>query len=424
MHSVRYTQTLSRSGIAVGQSAQGSNSRCDPRVPDYVDGMGSKPLTRHSQDGSGVVMMERLLEMLPRLLVAHQRASAMVVPAISKLKAEPAGRGHRRHHYVPQFWLKKFADGEMLCVVDPSGEQPPRCGDAGDEAFVRDLYATYAEPRSDDSPSKKEASVLWEHVVAVFENRAAPPFTRLIECRDGSTPILSDLERYWISVLVTLQFVRVPSHFNAVRSSEDAVAQKFAMSLASLGPPREWMTDDECRKAGIDPADLEDLDWTPASFGPDGEFAVSIDRLTDVPSMLEHAFDPSIVSLVFSRTWSVIKFPDGGLTLPLRDGVYLRAGNAGSLYGSPGLGSAEEIWVPMSPDTLLVMHWRDNNWEPRGWTAEACVAYLGRPGGHQACHPDHAERATATWTVCRNSDRGLSALTQDSGNIGVPHLVE
>lgn len=369
-------------------------------------------------------MRERLLEMLPRLLEAQQRASALVAPELSRLDLEAAGRSHRRHHYVPQFWLKKFAEDETLCVVDPSGEHSPRCGDAGDEAFVRDLYATYAAPRSDDSPSETDVSVIWEHVVAVFENRAAPPFTRLIECSDGSTPILSDLERFWVSVLVALQFVRVPSHFDAVRSSGDAVAQRFAMSLASLGPPCEWMTDEMCREAGIDPADLEGLDWSPASFGPDGDFAVSIDRMTDVPSMLEHAFDPAIVSFVFSRTWVVIKFPDGGLSLPLRDGVHLRMSNAGGLYGSPGLGSAEEIWVPMSPDTLLVMHWQSTNWVPTGWTAEACVARLGHRGSHQACHPDHAERVTAVWDACRNPVRDLRVLAQDSANIGVPHLVQ
>lgn len=386
--------------------------------------MGSAPSSRRSQDDSPVAMRERLAEMLPRLLEAHQQATARVTPELSKLDAQPAGRGHRRHHYVPQFWLKKFAENGTLCVVDPSGDQPPRRGDAGDEAFVRDLYATYAEFRSGDSSSETEVSVLWEHVVAVFENRAAPPFTRLIRDRNGSTPVLSDLERYWISVLVTLQFMRVPSHFDAVRSSGDALAQMFAMSLASLGPPREWMTDDECREAGFDRADLEGLNWKPESFGPDGEFTVSIDRKTDVPSMLEHAFDPAIVSLVFSRSWVVIKFPDGGLTLPLRDGVYLRTGNAGGLYGSPGLGTAEEIWVPMSPDTLLVMHWRDRQWLPHGRTAEACVAYLGRRGSAQACRPDHAERVTAVWDNCRNSVRGLGALTHDSASIGVPHLVE
>ena len=402
----------------------GDNSGRDPKVSDYGDGMGSTPSSGHAPGGSSTVLKKRVLEMRPRLEDASKRANALVAPQLSKLQAEPAGRGHRRHHYVPQFWLKKFADDETLCVVDPSGEQSPRCVDAEHEAFVRDLYATYAEPSSAESSAETEVSVLWEHVNAVFEDRAAPPFARLINGPSGVVPVLSDLERYWISVLVTLQYMRVPSRFDAVRSFGDTLAQRSAMSMAALGPPRAWMTDDMCRQAGIDPADLEGLDWGPESFGPGGDFAVSMDRLTDVPSMLEQAFDDAIVSMVFSRTWFVIRFPHGGLTLPLKDGLYLRASNSGGLYGSPGLGTADEIWVPMSPDTLLVMHWQDSHCVPRGWPAEACVAHLGRHGSHQACHPDHAERVMKVWDACRNSVGGPSALARESTNIGVPHLVQ
>ena len=363
--------------------------------------------------------------MRPRLHNASMQAAKRLGPRLDDLAPDPAGQSHRWHHYVPQFWLKKFTDDRgRLCVVDPSGEHSPRTAGARSEAAVDDLYATHAEPSSVDESGKPELSVQWEHICGFVESEASRPFTRLAKGRTGSALDLSDLERLWISVFVALQVIRVPRRFEAVRAFADRLAQATAMHMVSLGPPREWMTDDMCREAGIEPADIEGIEWTPAAFGPDGDFAASIDPLSDVPSMLSHAFDDEIVAYVFSRTWSIIKFPEGGLTLPLDDGgVYLKTGKTSGFWDSLGLGTADEIWVPMSPDTLLVMHWRDDRFDPSNWPAEGCVAQLGHRPNRHACHPDDAQQAASVWDACRNSRDKLSKLGRESTNIGVPHLV-
>ena len=263
-----------------------------------------------------------------------------------------------------------------------------------------------------------EISVLWEHVARVFENRAAPAFAKLADSCEQPASGITDLDRYWLSVLFALQFVRVPDHLASIRAAGDRIAQRFATELASRGHPRDWMSDEMCRDAGINPADIEQFEWSPESFGPDGDFTAAIDQLSDIPSMLSPAFDDEVVASVFARSWMLVRFPQSGLTLPSQTGMHLRGNKAKGFYGAPGLATADQIWVPMSPDTLLVMHWKGHAYRAKDWTAETCVVHLGRNGSHQICHPDDAQHVMRVWQALRNSADELGTLIRDSTNTG------
>ena len=357
--------------------------------------------------------------MTERFLVAERQALQSLLPRLSGLTAEPAGRRNRNHHWVPKFWLKHFADNLRVCVVDPTGEQSPKGVHVRRGARGRDLYAMRANVSDADQADGPTVTVYWEHVTGVFDDLAAPLFDRLVTAREESSLKLSDTDRYLLSVFFALQSVRVPAHLSNMRTSADQTAQIFAMLLASAGRPRDLMTDEMCREAGIDPAVIEDFDWEASDFGPDGNYKVSIDRLTDMPSMLTNAFDPAAALSVFARSWMLVQFPQGRLTLPADTGIHLVSYEAKGIWSSPGLLTADQMLVPMSRDTLLVMHWHGDEWQPSERTAAGYVALFGSKGERQVCHPDDAEQVMGVWQACRKSLDERDALIRKSTNHGI-----
>lgn len=151
---------------------------------------------------SSAALRLRLAGMRSRLAEAERQALDAVLPHLSKLTAEPAGKDHRNHHFIPKFWLDRFADDRRVCVVDPSGEQRPRLAHIRRESSERDLYAMHAGAVKSREASDSEVTVVWEHVTRIFDERAAPLLDRLTAAREGSTVPLSDVDRYWLSVFL------------------------------------------------------------------------------------------------------------------------------------------------------------------------------------------------------------------------------
>ena len=363
---------------------------------------------------SSAALRVRLAGMRTRLAEAEGQALDAVLPQLSKLTAEPAGKDHRNHHFIPKFWLENFADDRRVCVADPSGQQRLRPAHIRRAFRERDLYAV----RAAGAPSASDVTVMWEHVTRIVDDRAAPLFDRLTAARDGSSWTLTNVDRYWLSVFLALQSVRVPGHLSSTRASADRVFQMFATSLATRGSPRDWMTDEDCREAGINLEDLRHFEWSPEDFEPGGKFSVSIDPLSDIPFMLSQAFDVKLVLPFFARSWLLVRFPQGGLTLPADTGMHLVSYKGHGIWDARLL-TADQILVPLSRHTLLVMHWHGDAWQAHGLTAEGIAAVLGRKGEHQICHPDDAEHLTRIWDACRRSIEHRDALIRASSNIGV-----
>ena len=353
-----------------------------------------------------------------RLEAVTLEALETVQPELKRLKPEPASERHRNHHFIPQFWLRKFEADGKVCVVDPSGEESPRLSGTSDEASVHDLYAMYADKADSGDEPTSEVTVVWEHILSVFENRAAPPFAQLVSADEKSKLTLKDIDRFWLSMLFAFQHVRVPEHLSNVRDFGNRLAQRFRMSLASLGNPRDWMTDEICQEAGIDPAQFAQLEWSPEGFWQGGELTVQIGPLSDIHSMLSLALEHPAVYSVFGRTWNLVRFPQRGLALSLKMGISLVHAHRQGILNSPGLATADQIWVPMSPNTLLVMHWKGDEYEPKNWTAEACAARLGLGGNAMICHPNDSQTLTRMWNALRNSRDEADALIRESSNVG------
>ncbi|MCY3948120.1 MAG: DUF4238 domain-containing protein [Acidimicrobiaceae bacterium] len=330
-------------------------------------------------------------EVQERLATASVPVGERVKSRLEKLLAEAereAGRDHREHHWIPQFWLREFADeGRQVGVVDPSGQTPERRCSARRAAVARDLYAIRVERASAEA-----VSAFWERWMGVFEHEAACLFKDLA-CGDGHTHpadaswrCLSDEDRLWLSMLFALQRVRTPKMIDAGIRSAVNIAQRFVDQM-----------------------------W------PD-DFTVTDDSMSVVPSLLPLAFGDAALMSFFGRSWSLVTFPDGGLCVPWDSGLLCAPGaTRGPLLAGPvGVGNAEAILVPLAPNRLLLMHWEGDGYDPRDLRLPECIQRLAWEGSPLICHPRDFATVSEIGSAALNDLRRLHELRAVSEHIGQP----
>ncbi|MCY3587035.1 MAG: DUF4238 domain-containing protein [Acidimicrobiaceae bacterium] len=223
-----------------------------------------------------------------------------------------------KHHEIPQFWLKGFAEdveaGLMLASVDRFGsaDQVP----VSQAAMTRSFYMT-----TNDAGAP---TVGLERSLGRFESDAAPAFKSL---RSG-TPHASSLERLDICRLLAVQDLRTRPQVRSSQKAMGGVAGRMAVLAQHHGhlPP----TDE------------------PTQFIGSKEAALT--------SLLDDGIIRVCSKLMFLRQWSLLRAaaPAMGFVLPDHPIVTVSANSSG-IYGPGGIGSADHLWVPLGPRTMLVM---------------------------------------------------------------------
>lgn len=128
----------------------------------------------------------------------------------------------KNHHYIPQFWLKKFADangsiharvGQRVSVVSSSKIMQTDWG-----------YTVF--------DSNWNPSDVLENTLSILEGRAAPTFEKL--CQSGTSP--TESERISLCEFLALQACRHPDilHRGHVRAKELGEIFALAHSYQSL----------------------------------------------------------------------------------------------------------------------------------------------------------------------------------------------
>ena len=169
-------------------------------------------------DSDEASMQDRHHEMLLRLATATKEAKNKIGDESARIEGTPVdAQSARRHHFIPQFWLRQFAEDGSLSVLSDDPQCVARSQPVKGTSVERDLYTTHAVGDHGHLGDDLDAAIPMERMLGVFENRAAPVLHLLASMADGEDVVLSDLDRYWMSALIAFQIVRTPQSLAASR---------------------------------------------------------------------------------------------------------------------------------------------------------------------------------------------------------------
>jgi hypothetical protein len=244
----------------------------------------------------------------------------------------------RRHHYVAQFYLRRFADAaERIGVLRLEGPHTPTVTHIKNAAVIKDFYTVIDHAGAD--------TVVIEKLIAMVEGTAAPAIERLAT---GVAFPPSAQDRIHLALWVALQFVRDPLTRRRAEAMADAIVKMNVPLIATEEKAREYLRD----RFGTVPTQ-DDID----------AFLDGVNKLEweTVPSqndlvrlMLESAIE--IAPYLLARRWCVVRFPEPGLVTCDRPIVlHQYPENRGPFLGL-GIATADEAMIPLDRRALLVMH--------------------------------------------------------------------
>lgn len=241
-----------------------------------------------------------------------------------------------RHHTVPQFYLRRFADqDERLQILnkDTASIYGP--------THIRNVAveSNFHTINTEDGPSDE-----FELIVAQLEMIYAAGVAGL----DKRFPP-GDESRAYVSMFVTFQFVRSSTWRNITLTNQGEMMKWMSQMMA-----RDALNNDAARawyeaNVGEGKTD-EELDEL-LNWQADGDYEIVVDGQEHIREMLNHLQDGRLANLILNRSWSLIytRHPDEFITS--EHPVALWSSHNGPL----GLGSAEEVTLPLDRNRLLLM---------------------------------------------------------------------
>lgn len=246
----------------------------------------------------------------------------------------------RRHHYYPQWFLRRFGSDASIGRVSTSTPNEHAVVRVSDAAVMKDLYTTIDQTVGE--------TVAVEKVLAEIDGAAVRPLDRLAH---GVLFPPQQRDREALATWLGMLHVRTPSQRRHMEAMADQ-AIKMQLSLVH----------DEASAHNF----LEDWHGTAATDTEAGNLLDSIGELDNtelvphqnelVVQMLDLGLRTS--SLLLVRNWAIVKCPTDGPGLALSDSPFRlieHPQNHRPMTGV-GLATADEIWLPVDRHTLLIMH--------------------------------------------------------------------
>ena len=226
---------------------------------------------------------------------------------------KPIQGGPRRHHYIPQFYLKRFANNGKRLIRMPLPAYPApsrKPTNITNLAVLKDFYTVRTE--------KGESAVI-ENLLAVWDSDASECFKVLTD--KDSWPISANLKLrmcFWFGLL----FVRSPYFRRNVEALTEVV----------VGFSNSTRKDDT---TSISPENI----W--------GHQTALIDMMFEVACHL--------VEELAARCWQVLHFNSKDGLLLTDTGSFMVPGSSFRATGT-GMANAAEILIPLDRHHLLCMH--------------------------------------------------------------------
>ncbi|WP_158625718.1 DUF4238 domain-containing protein [Corallococcus carmarthensis] len=241
-----------------------------------------------------------------------------------------------KHHYVPQFYLKRFADAKgQLKVV----ERRPPC-----RKYVSNVKDVAAERLFYRLETAEGDSLQLEKTLSEIEG----------ECREAISDLLASSfppavqVRETVGFFVALQWLRGRDQ----RDSFSDVFDKLARRAAKVVPEQEAVRPLE-KMLG------RPLTVTETQEAVDRIVRASVEQLKPthnelVLSLLKMA--PGLQRIACARVWQLIKFDkDCLLTSDSPVVTWVHSRNRGGLFSMGGFGMCDEIRIPLDMRTALVL---------------------------------------------------------------------
>jgi hypothetical protein len=201
----------------------------------------------------------------------------------------------RKHHYVPQCYLKGFARNRskksQLYVVDSSVKR----------AFVTTPLNVAAERDFNRIEVDGEDPNLIESSYAEFEANLAPALVRM----DAKGDFPDDADRALILELVALLAVRNPGRRKAMRKFKEETTRRL-MELAVANRERWESQRQKAVEAGVEGA--TDLSFEEVrEFVERGDFTIGVPTTEHVEQELKSL--TTVYNLLHRRSWVVVRAP-------------------------------------------------------------------------------------------------------------------
>lgn len=310
----------------------------------------------------GAMAYERVVDMRPHWAEAHRLDNER--PRNRRPRenlVQAAGPdAPRDQHYIPEFWLKKFAQRRerelVVTAIDGTGVKARETVSTDQAATEPHFYTLTMD--------SGESTVALEGVLGLFEGDAAPTFKQMTK---GRLPN-SWLKRFEVSFLLAAQLIRTPASVRPIQQAMSDVARRIIEMAQAAG----------------------ELPPIP------GGFEVEVDQQSAMGALWSYETLDECAFYLFCRRWSLVEAVEGscGFVLPERPVVPFSWRNGG-LFGPGGVLNAHEVWVPVSRRRLLVTHWVDSPGGQRralsGDRVQSINRYLAAVGGPMVfCHPSDA----------------------------------
>lgn len=134
----------------------------------------------------------------------------------------------KKHHYVPQFYLRKFAKDEQVATVRLPG----------DRRYVSSVTDTGSENRFHTVRQHPDSPEILEDAFAALEGDAAPVIERV---EDGMWPLPLG-ERMSLAGFVLFQALRGPDQRRLMTALQAQMMERETSRVADEGPAR-WLAD-------------------------------------------------------------------------------------------------------------------------------------------------------------------------------------
>ena len=273
----------------------------------------------------------------------------------------PASPGDpRRHHYIPQFFLRRFAKGDQLVLVRLNDPENRVVSNVANLAVWKDMYTIVADDIGET------AGV--ERLLSVIDGGVVEPLKRL--CYGVWFPP-QIYDRAWLSLWILLLYVRGPRVRRVHEALLDYSSKLFAFMRSQDYPD---ITPSEAR------AQLNNLQYV----GHQNEYV----------RLMLMMCQPEVARLLDQRDWTLIKFSSPGLILPDNPVILIGASPGTSV----GIGNAEEILLPLDRRTLLCLSNDRSTGDrilrdpPHVTIDELNQEFCQRATSEIYCHPDDVER--------------------------------
>ena len=197
----------------------------------------------------------------------------------------------KRHHTVPQFYLRGFAEGEMLATVRLPGTQ----------RFLQVVRKAASEINFYAVDGHEDGPDAFEKLLSTVEGEAARVLDSII---DGTWP-LAPTDRTALAYFIAVQATRGPEQRRNMEYLRAQVA-RLELGYSGRAGTKDWVE----RNRGVSVSDEEaDAIWDEATM-PDGPpiRVAPIVHIEQIAAMSEH-----LLKYISGRPWSLVRFDSRSL---------------------------------------------------------------------------------------------------------------